>query len=68
MMLRQKLKLFSEALVTIDGSKFKAVNNRDRNFTDAKLQRRMKEIEASISDYLKALDTADRQEPEVRQL
>jgi transposase len=36
-MLCQKLDLFSEALVTIDGSKFKAVNNRDRNFTDAKL-------------------------------
>jgi transposase len=67
-MLCQKLDLFSEALVTIDGSKFKAVNNRDRNFTDAKLQRRMKEIEASISHYLKALDTADRQEPEVAQL
>src|SRR5476649_924235 len=60
----QKFDLFSDALVTIDGSKFKAVNNRDKNFTDAKLQRRMKEIETSISQYLTALDTADRQEPE----
>jgi transposase len=64
----QKLDLFSDALVTIDGSKFKAVNNRDRNFTDAKLQRRMKEIESSINQYLVALDTADRQEPEVKEL
>lgn len=46
------LKLFSHAIVAIDGSKFKAVNNRDRNFTSAKLQRRMEEIEASIERYL----------------
>ena len=59
----QQLGLFSEALVAIDGSKFKAVNNRDRNFTSAKLQRRMEEIEASIDRYLTDLDTADRQEP-----
>lgn len=63
----QQLGLFSEALVAIDGSKFKAVNNRDRNFTSAKLQRRMEEIESSISRYLAALDTADRQEPSVAQ-
>jgi transposase len=35
------LGLFSQALVAIDGSKFKAVNNRDKNFTSAKMQRRM---------------------------
>lgn len=63
----QQLGLFAEALVAIDGSKFKAVNNRDRNFTSAKLQRRMEEIESSISRYLTALDTADRQEPAVAQ-
>ena len=63
----QQLNLFSEALVAIDGSKFKAVNNRDRNFTSAKLQRRMQEIESSITRYLTALDTADRQEPDVAQ-
>jgi BMFP domain-containing protein YqiC len=63
----QQLGLFAETLVAIDGSKFKAVNNRDRNFTSAKLQRRMEEIEASINRYLTALDTADRQEPEVTQ-
>jgi transposase len=61
----QQLGLFSEALVAIDGSKFKAVNNRDRNFTSTKLQRRMEEIESSINRYLAALDTADRQEPTV---
>jgi transposase len=62
-LLCQQLGLFSEALVAIDGSKFKAVNNRDRNFTGAKLKRRMEEIEASINRYLTDLDTADRQEP-----
>jgi transposase len=64
----QQLGLFSEALVAIDESKFKAVNNRDRNFTSAKLQRRMEEIESSINRYLVALDTADRQEPAVAKL
>jgi transposase len=63
----QQLGLFTEALVAIDGSKFKAVNNRDRNFTSAKLQRRMQEIEDSIQRYLVALDTADRHEPAVAQ-
>jgi transposase len=66
-MLCQQLGLFSEAVVAIDGSKFKAVNHRDRNFTSAKLQRRMEEIESSINRYLTALDTADRQEPSVAQ-
>ena len=62
-----QLGLFEETLVAIDGSKFKAVNNRDRNFTSAKLQRRMEEIEGSINRYLTALDTADRQAPEIAQ-
>ncbi|EPM73864.1 IS1182 family transposase, partial [Pseudomonas syringae] len=59
----QQLGLFSERFVAIDGSKFKAVNHRDRNFTSAKLKRRMEEIESSIARYLTALDTEDRQEP-----
>jgi transposase len=63
----RQLGLLSEALVAIDGAKFKAVNNRDRNFTSAKIQRRMEELEASIDRYLGALDTADRQEPAVAQ-
>ena len=64
----QRLGLFSEALVAIDGSKFKAVNNRDRNFTSAKLLRRMEEIESSINRYLTELDTADRQEPVIAKI
>jgi transposase len=63
----QQLDLFSDAVVAIDGSKFKAVNSSDRNFTDAKLKRRMEEIEANITRYLAELDTADRQEPSARQ-
>lgn len=63
----QQLGFFTEAVVAIDGSKFKAVNNRDRNFTSAKLQRRMAEIESSIQRYLTELDTADRQAPDIAQ-
>jgi transposase len=63
----QQLDLFSDAVVAIDGSKFKAVNSSDRNFTDAKLKRRMQEIEATITRYLAELDTADRQEPAAKQ-
>src|SRR5260370_5838485 len=61
----QRLDLFAEALVAIDGSKFKAVNHRDRNFTSAKLERRMRDIESSIPRYLQAMDTADRNEPAI---
>jgi transposase len=64
----RKLDLLTEATVAIDGSKFKAVNHRDRNFTHAKLQRRMQDIEAAIARYLMEMDTADRQEPEIAQL
>jgi transposase len=49
--------------VAVDGSKFKAVNNRDKNFTHAKMARRMAQIEESIERYLLQLDSADRQEP-----
>ena len=54
------LKLFSQAIVAIDGSKFKAVNARDKNFTPNKVQKRQEQIEESIKRYLDALDTADR--------
>jgi transposase len=56
------LGLLTEASVAIDGSKFKAVNNRDKNFTRAKMERRMAQIEESVARYLQQLDTADRQE------
>ena len=55
--------LLTETSVAIDGSKFKAVNNRDKNFTRAKMELRMAQIEASVARYLQQLDTADRQEP-----
>src|SRR5204862_5026636 len=57
----RRLELFSEASVAIDGSKFKAVNTRDRNFTQAKMQRRLAQIDESIAPYLSQLDSADRQ-------
>src|SRR3981189_1267031 len=57
----RRLELFSEASVAIDGSKFKAVNTRDRNFTQAKMQRRLEQIDESIARYLSQLDSADRQ-------
>ena len=63
----RRLDLFTQAVVAIDGSKFKAVNTRDRNFTTAKLKKRMEQVEASIERYLAALDTADRQEGELAQ-
>jgi hypothetical protein len=53
------------SLVAIDGSKSKAVNHHNRNFTSAKLERRMRHIESSIARYLAAMDTADRQEPAI---
>ncbi len=59
----RRLDLFAGAFVAIDGSKFKAVNNRDRNFTAAKMKRRMAQIEESVERYLQQLDSADRQEP-----
>jgi transposase len=57
----RRLELFSDASVAIDGSKFKAVNTRDRNFTQAKMQRRLEQIDESIARYLAQLDSADRQ-------
>jgi transposase len=56
----RSLNLFTEALVAIDGSKFKAVNGRDRNFTQHKLKARMQQLEESIARYLADLDRADR--------
>lgn len=61
----RNLDLFSDALVAIDSSKFKAVNNRDRNVTVAKMKRRLEQIETSIDRYMDAMETADRQEPDI---
>lgn len=59
----RQLNLFADASVAIDGSKFKAVNTRDKNFTRGKVKRRMDQIEESVGRYLHQLDSADRQEP-----
>ena len=61
----RRLNLFSEAIVAIDGSKFKAVNNRDKNFTKHKLKARMAQLEESVARYLDELDRADRQPGQV---
>ena len=59
----RQIGLLAGSTVVVDGSKFKAVNNRDRNFTHAKMARRVAQIEESIARYLHQLDSADRQEP-----
>jgi transposase len=63
----RRLDLFSHAVAAIDGSKFKALNARDKNFTRAKLKKRIDQVEASIEHYMAALETADRQEGELAQ-
>jgi transposase len=62
-MLCKKLNLLSEKLVAIDGSKFKGVNSRDKNFTKAKMKRRLRDVEAAIERYMAQLDEMDRSEP-----
>ena len=61
----RRLNLFSQAIVAIDGSKFRAVNSRDRNFTPTKIDKRLVQIEESIERYLSAMDTADRNPSDV---
>lgn len=59
----RKLDLLKTASVAIDGAKFKAVNNRDKNFTKGKVERRRKQLEESVARYLSQIGTADLQEP-----
>jgi len=61
----RRLNLFTQAVVAIDGSKFKAVNNRDKNYTVAKVARRMEQVDASITRYLATLDRADREDSDI---
>jgi transposase len=61
----RKLNLISQSTVVIDGSKFKGVNNRDRNYTPGKLKRRREELERSIERYFYRLDKMDQKAPEV---
>jgi transposase len=63
----RELDLFSAALVAIDGSKFKAVNSRDKNFTRKSVARRLKKTQANIDRYLAKLDAVDAEEPEIRE-
>ena len=64
----RELKLFSSTLVAIDGSKFKAVNSRDKNFTKKSVKRRLQKTQANIDRYLAMLDQADQEEPEIREV
>jgi transposase len=59
----RKIGLLATSSVAIDGSKFKAVNTRDKNFTRGKVERRRAQLEESVARYLAQLDTADQQEP-----
>jgi len=61
----RQLSLFTRAVAAVDGSTFKAVNNRDKNFTAAKVAKCIEQVEASIARYLTALDHADRQHDDV---
>ena len=61
----RRLNLFTKAIVAIDGSKFKAVNNRDKNYTVVKVAKRMEQVDASLARYLAALDQADRQDSDI---
>ena len=62
------LGLFSATLVAIDGSKFKGVNSRDKNFTRKSVARRLQKTQANIDRYLAKLDAVDREEPELREV
>jgi transposase len=60
----RQIGLFTQALAAVDGSKFKAVNTRDKNFTVTKLKKRIEQVAEHIAGYLRDLDTADRLEGE----
>jgi len=64
----RELELFSATLVAIDGSKFKAVNSRDKNFTRKSVKLRLKKTQANIDRYLAKLDAVDAEEPEIREV
>jgi len=64
----RELQLFSATLVAIDGSKFKAVNSRDKNFTRKSVKLRIKKTKANIDRYLAKLDAVDKEEPEIAEV
>src|SRR5215475_14024601 len=61
----RRMNLFTQAIAAIDGSKFKAVNNRDKNFTRAKVEKRIAQVKASIARYLDALERTDKEDSDV---
>ena len=64
----RQLGLLAGGVVALDGSRFKASNTRDKNFTPGAIRRRIEQVETGIARYLDALDTADRQEDGVAQV
>lgn len=67
-LLCRKLKLFGGELIAVDGSKFRAVNSSQRNFTEKKLQKALKAIDEKIEAYLNELDEADQKETQDKRL
>jgi hypothetical protein len=67
-LLCRRLGLIASGTVAVDGSRMKAVNTRDKNYTPGAIRRRMEQVDASIERYLSKLDTADRQEDEVAEM
>jgi transposase len=63
-LLCRRLNLLSQGAIAIDGSKFKAVNNRDKNLTDNKLKSRIEHLEKSVARYLDDLDRVDKEPDE----
>ena len=59
----RRIHLFADAVIAIDGSKFKAVNNCDKNYTQANIKKRMQEVEKNIQQYLEDLEAADISSP-----
>ena len=64
----RSLEMFTQAIVAIDGSKFKAVNSKDRNDTRASMKRRIAKVEQHIERYMSLLDEADKEEPSARDM
>jgi transposase len=67
-LLCREIGLIAGGTVAVDGSRFKAVNTRDKNYTPGAIRRRMEQVDASIARYLGMLDTADRQEDQVAEM
>jgi len=59
----RKLDLFSQSMIAIDGSKFKAVNNKKKNDSQGSMKRRIARVKKHIEDYMQLLDAKDKNEP-----